>query len=226
MTPLRRYRDRHEAGKILADHVAERMPPRGEDEAPPIVLGLPRGGVPVAAPVAARLGAPLDVLTVRKIGTPHHEELAIGAVASGGLRVLNDELIAHLGVPPSVVEERTNLALRELEQREARLRGDRPPVPLAGRTVVVVDDGLATGATMRAAVRALRSADAATVVVAVPVGAPDSCGELEALADLVVCPRRPVDFSAVGQWYDDFSATTDAEVIELLNSRSEPPQSR
>ena len=150
-TPPRRYRDRRQAGTILADHVADQMP-RGETDEPPVVLGLPRGGVPVAAPVAERLGAPLDVLTVRKIGTPHHEELAIGAVASGGLRVLNDELIAHLGLSPAVVEERTRLALKELEQREARLRGDRPPIPLAGRTVVVVDDGLATGATMRAAV--------------------------------------------------------------------------
>ena len=218
MTPLRRYRDRLEAGKILANHVAERMPARDEATAPPVVVGLPRGGVPVAALVAERLGAPLDVLTVRKIGTPHHEELAIGAVASGGLRVLNDELIAHLGLSPLVVEDRTDLARRELEQREARLRGDRPPVPLAGRTVVVVDDGLATGATMRAAVGAVRSAGAATVVVAVPVGAPDSCAELEALADVVVCPLRPIDFSAVGQWYDDFSATTDSEVVQLLSA--------
>jgi putative phosphoribosyl transferase len=218
MTPVHRYRDRLEAGKILADHVAERLPAGDAAAAPPVVVGLPRGGVPVAAPVAERLGALLDVLTVRKIGTPHHEELAIGAVASGGLRVLNDELIAHLGLPPPVVEDRTNLARRELEQREARLRGDRPPVPLAGRTVVVVDDGLATGATMRAAVGAVRSAGADTVVVAVPVGAPDSCAELEALADVVVCPLRPIDFSAVGQWYDDFSATTDSEVVQLLGA--------
>jgi predicted phosphoribosyltransferase len=220
MTPLRRYRNRLEAGEILADHVADRLPPGDETTPPPVVLGLPRGGVPVAAPVAARLHAPLDVLTVRKIGTPYHEELAIGAVASGGLRVLNDELIAHLGVSPPVVEERTNLARRELEQREARLRGNRPPVPLAGRTVVVVDDGLATGATMRAAVGAVRSAGADTVVVAVPVGAPDSCAELEVLADEVVCPLRPVEFSAVGQWYDDFSATTDNEVVRLLGASS------
>jgi putative phosphoribosyl transferase len=220
MTPLRRYRDRLEAGRILADRVAERLPPGDSATPPPVVLGLPRGGVPVAAPVAARLGAPLDVLAVRKIGTPHHEELAIGAVASGGLRVLNDELIAHLGLSPPVVEERTDLARRELEQREARLRGDRPPVPLAGRTVVVVDDGLATGATMRAAVAAVRSAGADKVIVAVPVGAPDSCAELETLADVVVCPLRPGDFSAVGQWYDDFSATTDSEVVQLLGATS------
>src|SRR4051794_39270553 len=135
MTPLRRYRDRREAGKILAEQVAERMPPRAGDEPAPIVLGLPRGGVPVAAPVAVRLRAALDVLTVRKIGTPHHEELAIGAVASGGLRVLNDDLIVQLRLSDSVVEQRTTLALRELEQSERRLRGDRPPVHLAGRTV-------------------------------------------------------------------------------------------
>ncbi len=219
MTPPRRYRNRHEAGSILADHVAAQVLPR-ESDAPPLVLGLPRGGVPVAAPVAARLGAPLDVLTVRKIGTPHHEELAIGAVASGGLRVLNEELISHLGLSESAVEERTRRAQAELEQRETRLRGDRPPIPIAGRTVVVVDDGLATGATIRAAVTALRSADAATVIVAVPVGAPDSCADVEALADVLVCPSRPIEFSAVGQWYDDFSATTDAEVIELLETAS------
>jgi predicted phosphoribosyltransferase len=219
MTPSGRYRDRHQAGSILADHVAAQMP-ADETGTPPLVLGLPRGGVPVAAPVAARLGAPLDVLIVRKIGTPHHEELAIGAVASGGLRVLNEELISHLGLSESAVEERTRQAQAELEQREARLRGDRPPLPVAGRTVVVVDDGLATGATMRAAVTALRSAAAATVIVAVPVGAPDSCADVEALADLLVCPHRPFEFSAVGQWYDDFSATTDAEVIELLGAAS------
>jgi putative phosphoribosyl transferase len=219
MTPPRRYRNRHEAGSILADEVAAQMPAR-EPAAPPLVLGLPRGGVPVAAPIASRLGAPLDVLAVRKIGTPHHEELAIGAVASGGLRVLNDELIFQLGLSESAVEERTRQARAELEQREARLRGDRPPIPVAGRKVVVVDDGLATGATMRAAVTALRSADAAAVIVAVPVGAPDSCADVEALADLLVCPLRPFEFSAVGQWYDDFSATTDAEVIQLLETFS------
>src|SRR5262245_40443316 len=215
MTPPPRYRDRRHAGTVLADLVAEQIPAAGAGEPPPVVLGLPRGGVPVAAPVARRLDAPLDVLTVRKIGTPHHEELAIGAVASGGFRVLNDELITHLRISPEVVEERTDLARRALERREARLRGDRPRIPPAGRTVVGVDAGLATGATMRAAVRALRSADPAAVVVAVPVGAPDSCADLAALADVLVCPLRPPDFSAVGQWYDDFSATTDSEVIEL-----------
>src|SRR4051812_38932542 len=167
MTALRRYRDRPHAGLVLADHVATQLP--AADGQAIVVLGLPRGGVPVAAPVADRLGAPLDILVVRKIGTPHHEELAIGAVASGGLRVLNDDVIAHLGLRPSVVEERTRVALEELEQREARLRGDRAPVPPTG-TVVVVDDGLATGATMRAAVKALRNSEAETIAVAVPVG--------------------------------------------------------
>jgi predicted phosphoribosyltransferase len=219
MTPHRRYRDRHHAGQVLADHVAERLPGQGEADTP-VVLGLPRGGVPVAAPVADRLGAPLDILTVRKIGTPHHEELAIGAVASGGLRVLNDDLIAHLGIPRSVVEDRARVAVDELDEREARLRGDRPPVPLTDARVLVVDDGLATGATMRAAVKALRSSAASSIVVAVPVGAPDSCAEVEAVADLVICPLRPPEFSAVGQWYDNFSPTTDADVIELLAARS------
>jgi predicted phosphoribosyltransferase len=220
MTPRGRYKDRAQAGTILADHVAAQLPAVAGEQQQPVVLGLPRGGVPVAEPVARRLGAPLDVLTVRKIGAPHHEELAIGAVASGGFRVLNDELIAHLRISPEAVEERTDLARGELERREARLRGDRPRTSLAGRTVVVVDDGLATGATMRAAVRALRSAEPAAVVVAVPVGAPDSCADVAALADVLVCPLRPPEFSAVGQWYDDFSATTDAQVIELLDAAS------
>ena len=177
------------------------------------------GGVPVAAPVAHRLGAELDVLAVRKIGTPGHTELAIGAIASGGLVVRNDELIARLGVRRSAVEERLAVARDELAAQERRLRGDRPHPRLAGRTVVLVDDGLATGATMRAAVLAVRTAEPDRLVVAVPVGPPDTCAELAAVADDVVCPYQPADFVAVGQFYDDFRATTDTDVLQLLAAR-------
>ena len=210
---LRRFRDRAEAGRLLAEEVHARI---GVGDPPPLVLGLPRGGVPVAAPVAARIGGDLDVLVVRKIGAPHHHELAIGAVASGGLRVLNEQVIGHLGVRPEEIERRTEVARRELVERERRLRGDRQRPSLAGRTVVVVDDGLATGATMRAAVQAVRTAGPARLVVAVPVGPPDSCADLGALADELVCPLQPATFGAVGEWYADFTATTDDEVLRLL----------
>jgi putative phosphoribosyl transferase len=181
-----------------------------------VVLGLARGGVPVAAEVADRLGAPLDVLSVRKIGTPGHVELAIGAIATGGLVVRNDELIARLGLREADVRARVAVAEAELAERDAALRGDRPPPPLAGATVVIVDDGLATGATMRAAIAAVRTAEPRRVVVAVPVGPPDTVAELGALADDVVCPRQPPSFVAVGEWYRDFGETTDADVVALL----------
>ena len=209
-----RYRSRVEAGRVLADDVAGRV-----SAGRVVVLGLPRGGVPVAAEVAARLGAPLDVLTVRKIGTPGHVELAIGAMASGGLVVRNDDLIARLGLSAADVATRVEIARRELDDRDRRLRGDRPPPDLADAVVVLVDDGLATGATMRAAVGAVRSAGPAQVVVAVPVGPPDTVAELATLADEVVCPRQPPGFVAVGEWYRDFSATTDDEVIALLGGQ-------
>jgi predicted phosphoribosyltransferase len=214
----RRFRDRVDAGRALAEQVVESVPGiRGESgEARPLVLGLPRGGVPVAAEVAAAIDGDLDVLTVRKIGAPYHEELAIGAVASGGLTVLNDHVISQLGIPDRMVEQRAEIARRELAEQETRFRADRPRPDLAGRTVVIVDDGLATGATMRAAVGAVRGAGPKRIIVAVPVGAPDSCAQVTALADQLVCPMQPRDFSAVGQWYADFSATTDADVISLL----------
>jgi putative phosphoribosyl transferase len=209
------FRDRAEAGEVLAEAVAERLGP-GVDGAGVVVLGLPRGGVPVAAAVARRLGATLDILAVRKIGTPGHTELAIGAIASGGLVVHNEALVAQLGLKRRAVEKRIELARDELDAQERRLRGDRPRPELAGHIVVLVDDGLATGATMRAAVLAVRTAGAARVVVAVPVGPPDTCGELAMVADDVVCPVQPPMFVAVGQWYDDFSATTDDDVLRLL----------
>lgn len=209
----RTYRDRADAGLVLAEVLSG-----GDHGAEPVVLGLPRGGVPVAAPIAERLGGHLDVMTVRKIGAPHHVELAIGAVASGRLVVLNDDVIWQLGLRPEDVDRRTQVALGELAEQERRFRGDRPMPALAGRTVVLVDDGLATGATMRAAVRAVRTAGPARVVVAVPVGPPDTCAELARLADELVCPLQPASFSAVGQWYRDFTATTDDDVLRLLGA--------
>jgi putative phosphoribosyl transferase len=217
MVRLRRgYRNRQEAGEVLAKHVAEHL---GPDPGPVTVLGLARGGVPVGAPIADRLGADLDVLTVRKIGTPGHRELAIGAVASGGLMVVNDDLIARLGLRRSDVEAQAELARRELAERESRFRREASARPLDGQTVIVVDDGLATGATMRAAIDAVRAADPAAVIAAVPVGAPDSCELVAESADALICPLQPAGFSAVGQWYDDFSTTTDDDVLRLLAAR-------
>ena len=212
-----RFVDRVEAGRRLADAVAATLGPVAPADV--IVLGLPRGGVPVAAPVAARLGATLDILAVRKVGTPGHTELAIGAIASGGLVVRNDDLVAQLGLRDRAVERRITIARQELDDQERRLRGDRPRPPLADRVVVLVDDGLATGATMRAAVLAVRTAGPRRVVVAVPVGPPDTCAELAAIADDVVCPVQPPEFMAVGQWYADFSTTTDDDVLRLLDGQ-------
>ena len=209
-----RYTDRADAGARLADAVAASL--GATDRSDVIVLGLPRGGVPVAAPVAARLGATLDILAVRKVGTPGHVELAIGAIASGGLVVRNDVLVAQLGLRERAVARRLTVARKELDAQERRLRGDRPRPVLADRIVVLVDDGLATGATMRAAVLAVRTAGPRRIVVAVPVGPPDTCAELATVADDVVCPLQPPDFMAVGQWYVDFSTTTDDDVLWLL----------
>jgi predicted phosphoribosyltransferase len=181
-----------------------------------VVLGLPRGGVPVAAEVAARLDAPLDVFVVRKLGVPGHEELAMGAIASGGARVLNGDVVAGLDIPSSMVEAVTRQEQAELERRERLYRGGRDPVDIRGRTVILVDDGLATGASMRAAVTALRARDPARLVVAVPVGAPETCAAFETIADEVVCAIAPPYFAAVGSWYDDFGQTTDDEVQDLL----------
>ncbi len=206
-----RYRDRTDAGRRLAHELA------GYAHRPDvIVLALPRGGVPVAYEVAAALHAPLDVLVVRKLGVPGHAELAMGAVASGGVRVINDLLVAQLRIPAEAVEEVAAQELAELARREAAYRGERPAPDVRGRTVVLVDDGLATGSTMQAAVLALRQREPARIIVAVPVASREACGLLQGTADDVVCGSTPEPFVAVGLWYANFAQTTDDEVRSLL----------
>ena len=209
------FRDRADAGQALGAVLAGRW--AGEDVR---VLALPRGGVPVAAPVAAALGAPLDVLVVRKLGVPRHPELAMGAIALGGVRVLNDHVMRSMGVTADELADVTASEEQELRRRERDYRGDRPQAHLSGATVVLVDDGLATGATMRAAVDAVRTKDPRRIVVAVPVGAPESCAALADTADDVVCVHSPADFRAVGACYRDFGQTSDDEVRRLLARRT------
>jgi putative phosphoribosyl transferase len=206
------FRNRSDAGRHLATRLAAYT---GRPDV--LVLGLPRGGVPVAEEVARRLGAPLDVYLVRKIGVPGHEEVALGAIASGGTRVLNDAIVRDLAIPGTLIDALAQREQAELERRERLYRGDRPFPDLTGRVVILIDDGLATGATMRAAVEALRARQPARLVVAVPVGAPDTCAALESLADDVICAVTPEPFHAVGAWYDDFEQTTDDEVRMLLD---------
>jgi erythromycin esterase-like protein/predicted phosphoribosyltransferase len=205
------FRDRVHAGEVLANRLESY---RGRPDV--VVLGLARGGVPVAEQVALALGAPLDVFVVRKLGLPGHEELAMGAIASGGVRVLNDEVVRLLQVPARVIDHVAKAEQHELERREQAYRGTRPSAPVKGKTVIIVDDGLATGASMRAALEALRAHGARTVVAAVPVGAPESCAELGEVADDVVCAVMPSPFGGVGRWYDDFSEITDDEVRATL----------
>jgi putative phosphoribosyl transferase len=206
-----RFRDRVHAGRELAGLLA-----RYAHRPDVIVLGLPRGGMPVAAEVARALGVPFDVFLVRKLGVPGHEELAFGAIAQGGVQVLNDGLIADLDLPPSAVERVAARERAELERRDELYRGGRRFPTLHDRTVILIDDGLATGATMEAAVTALRRLDPARVVVAAPVGARETCDRLSAIGDEVVCAATPAPFDAVGLWYEDFSQTTDDEVRALL----------
>jgi predicted phosphoribosyltransferase len=202
------FRDRYHAGELLADKLSA-YAGRGDV----VVLGLPRGGLPVAYEIARRIGAPLDVFIVRKLGVPGQPELALGAIASGGVRVLNDDVVGHFAADaPGIVAAVTDRETVELERRENLYRDERPPPDLTGRTIILVDDGLATGATMRAAVAALRLRDVAKLVVAVPVGAPETCLHLKEQADDVVCLDAPEYFYAVGQFYEDFSQVTDEEV--------------
>jgi len=208
---MRRFTDRADGGRQLA---ALLTPYADRDDV--VVLALPRGGVPVAFEIARSLHAPLDAFLVRKLGVPGHPELAMGAIASGGVRVLSHDIISQLVVTPEAVEAATERERIELDRRDRMYRRDRPPTPLAGRTAILVDDGLATGATMEAAIQAVRQANPARVVVAAPVGAAETCQRLRALADEVVCASIPDYFQAVGQWYDRFDQTSDEEVIELL----------
>lgn len=225
------FRDRRHAGRELAVELAGLLESDGSGDAEAgggvdpsldgvVVIALPRGGVPVAFEVAQALHAPLDVLVVRKLGAPGHPELAIGAIASGGARVLNEELVRALRLDAAVIDRVAEVEERELARREALYRGGRPPLAVTDRTVVLVDDGIATGATMLVAVNALKQLRAGRVVAAAPVGAPDSLVRLRSAADAVVCLHRPRDLASVGQWYADFSQTTDAEVRELLTGHA------
>lgn len=205
------YRDRTEAGRILARHVTPMV-----SDCQPLILALPRGGVPVGFEVARPLHAELDVFLVRKLGLPGREELAIGAIASGGVRVLNRELIEELQLPQDVISRVTAIEEEELKRREHLYRQNRPPIAVRDRTVVLVDDGLATGASMMASVRALRPQNPRRIVVAVPVAASETCEQFRREADEIICPATPEPFTAVGAWYDDFSQITDIEVRKLL----------
>jgi putative phosphoribosyl transferase len=212
-----RFRDRHEAGRALARALAPRY--AGRDNV--VVLALPRGGVPVAYEVAAALGATLDVFVVRKLGVPGHEELAMGAIASGGVLVLDQDVVRALGITKEELQRVGATELRELERREAVYRGSPEPPELAGTTVILVDDGLATGATMQAAAQAVRKLGPARIVVAVPVASAQTCDAFRHGVDEIVCLMTPEPFHAVGLWYEDFSPTSDDEVRELLARASE-----
>ena len=190
------------------------------------VLALPRGGVPVAYEVARALNAPLDVFVVRKLGVPGYEELAMGAVATGGARVLNDQIVGDLNIPEYVIDKVEADERQELARRKHAYRGGRPPLQVSGRTVILVDDGLATGATMRAAVKALRQLQSERIIVAVPTASPQTCEELKAEVDEVVCAITPEPFYAVGYWYDNLTQTTDQEVRELLARGRQPEEVR
>jgi predicted phosphoribosyltransferase len=212
------YADRRAAGVELARLLSAY---RGRKDV--VVLALPRGGVPVAHEIARELDAPLDVFLVRKLGVPGHTELAMGAIASGGVRVVNDDVVSWYGLSRSIIDQVAATEQVELERREREYREGRPGTELTARTVILVDDGLATGSTMKAAVQAVRMHAPARIVVAVPVGAADTCRALAVIADEVVCARTPEPFSAVGLWYRDFSQTTDDEVRALLQ-RPEAPE--
>ena len=208
---MRGFKNRADAGRTLAGRLSEFA---GRSDV--IVLALPRGGVPVAAEVAARLGAPLDVCLVRKLGVPGHPELAMGAIAEGGIRVLSSGVIADLNIPRRAVDEVAAREHLELDRRDVQYRGGRERPTVADRTVILIDDGLATGATMEAAVTALREQKPSQIVVAAPVGARETCERLARIADRVICPLMPESFAAVGYWYEDFTQTSDEEVRALL----------
>jgi predicted phosphoribosyltransferase len=206
-----RFQDRVDAGRRLAQELTQY-----HDRADVVVLGLPRGGVPVAYEVAHALGVPLDILVVRKLGVPGFEELAMGAIASGGVRVLYDEVVRDLQIPPEVIDAIAADEQRELARRERVYRNHRPPAAIQGRTVILIDDGVATGTTMHAAIMAQRMQKPARIVVAVPVAARESCARIADLADELVCLLKPRFFGDVGAWYVDFAQTNDQEVRDLL----------
>jgi putative phosphoribosyl transferase len=212
-----RFVDRSDAGRQLAEALAGYR-----DSSDLLVLALPRGGVPVAAEVARSLDAPLDLMMVRKLGVPWHRELAMGAVATGGVRVLNDEVVSGLGIKPEELDAVTLAERRELQRRQQAYRGDRPQPEIEGRTVIIVDDGLATGSTMRAAITAVKEQGPNRVVVAVPVAPPETCEDLEAEVDDLVCLQSPDQFMAIGLWYESFPPVSDDEVRALLDGSLEP----
>jgi predicted phosphoribosyltransferase len=213
----RPFVDRADAGQVLATQLSAYS-----DRKDVVVLALPRGGVPVAFEVARQLHAPLDVFVVRKLGAPGQEELAMGAIASGDVVVLNDDVIRALKIPHEAIAAAVEYERQELARRESIYRGSRPPLDVEHKTVILIDDGLATGSTMRAAVAALRNKNPARIVVAVPIGAASTCAELQSLADDCICAIAPEHFRAVGLWYDDFAQTDDAEVCEMLSRSNEP----
>jgi putative phosphoribosyl transferase len=206
-----RFSDRAQAGRELAAGLSRYA---GREDV--VVLALPSGGVPVAFEVTRELGAPLDVFVVRKLGLPEQPELAMGAIASGGVRVVNDEVVEAAKVPPETIEQVAAREHVELARRESVYRGERPALGVEGKTVLVVDDGLATGSSMRAAVRALREQRPAQIVVAVPIAPPATCEELRGEADEVICTRTPEPFVAIGAWYEHFPQVSDGEIRELL----------
>ena len=205
------FRNRSDAGQYLA---AKLLQYKGREDV--LVLALPRGGVPVAFEVARVLQVPMDIFLVRKLGVPGHEELAMGAIATGGVRVLNEDTVNYLGIPPDVIDSIAEMELKELKRREIAYRGNRAEANVKGKTIILIDDGLATGSTIRAAAQALRGQDPAWIVVAVPVSAPQTCDEYRIGVDEIVCAVTPERFLGVGRWYLDFSQTTDEEVRDLL----------
>jgi putative phosphoribosyl transferase len=209
------FQDRYEAGRFLASKLTGFA-----NRSDLVVLALPRGGVPVAFEVARALNAPLDVFMVRKLGVPGQEELAMGAIASGGIRLLNRAVIHDIGIPENVIEMATAREQAELERREREYREGRQPLDVRGRTVILVDDGLATGSSMRVAVESLKRKGPAQIIVAVPVASPATCADFESEVNRIICAVTPEPFRAVGQWYSDFSQTSDDEVRDLLRRAS------
>ena len=210
---MEKIRNREEAGMALADRLGAY-----KERQDVLVLALPRGGVPVAAPIARALKAPLDVFIVRKLGVPGHQELAMGAIASGGVRVMNLDVVRSLGISEEQIEKVADAEQRELTRRENQYRGNRDFPEISGKTVILVDDGVATGATMRAAIKALREGGAQKLVVAVPVAPPDTCEVLSREVDELVCPFRPSPFHAIGLWYEDFPQVSDETVVRILKA--------